>query len=106
MVGRVTAVVVVVCVGVVHRIDRVHAVEVSRRIATWRRRKNRIVAVIVVAVWAWTVVVARTRSHVDHHPGLVVVTVPAEAQRLEVLEGGEAVQLIAELVVRHDRVSP
>lgn len=106
VVGRVTSVVVVVCVGVVHRVERVHAVEVARRIATWRRRQDRIVAVVVVAVRVRTVVVARARSHVDHHPRLVAITVPAEAHRLEVLEGGEAVEFIAEFVVRHHRVSP
>ena len=37
-VGRVTAVIVVVVVGVVVRIQRRSAVEVSRRIATRRRR--------------------------------------------------------------------
>lgn len=106
MVGRITSVVVVVCVGVVHRIERVHAIEVSRRIATWRWRKNRIVAVIVVAVIARTVVVTRTRTYVNHHPRLVVITVPAEADWLKVLECGEAEEFVSQLIVWHYRVGP
>ena len=106
MVGRIASVVVVVCVGVVHRIERVHAIEVSRRITTWRWRQDRIVAVVVVAVGVRAGVAAHTRTYVDHHPRLVAITVPAEAHWLEVLESSEAVQLITELVVGHHRVSP
>ena len=63
---------------------------------------RRTVAVVVVAVAARTVVVARTRSDVDHHPRFGARSVPVEADRLEVLEGGEAVELAAHFVVRHD----
>ena len=63
---------------------------------------RRTVAVVVVAVAARTVVVARTRSDVDHHPRFGARPVPVEADRLEVLEGGEAVELAAHFVVRHD----
>ena len=59
-------------------------------------------AVVVVAVAARTVVVARTRSDVDHHPRFGARPVPVEVDRLEVLEGGEAVELAAHFVVRHD----
>lgn len=106
VVGRITAVGVVVMIGVVVRIQRMHVVEVSWRIATWRRRSDRIVAVVVEAVRVGAVVVARTRSDVDDHPGLVAVTVPAEADRSEVFEGGEAEKLAVQFVVRHHRIDP
>ena len=93
VVGRITAVGVVVMIGVVVRIQRMHVVEVSQRIATWRRRSDRIVTVVVEAVRIRAVVVARTRSDTEDHPRLVAIAVPAEAHRLEVLEGGEAVEL-------------
>jgi hypothetical protein len=63
---------------------------------------RRTITVVVVAVAARTVVVARTRSDVDHHPRFGARPVPVEANRLEVLEGGEAVELAAHFVVRHD----
>ena len=58
--------------------------------------------VIVVAVAARTVVVARTRSDVNHHPRFGARPVPVEADRLEVLEGGKAVEIASHFVVRHD----
>ncbi len=59
-------------------------------------------AVIVVAVAARTVVVARTRSDMDHHPRFGARPVPVEAYRLEILKSGEAVEFASHLVVRHD----
>lgn len=59
-------------------------------------------AVIVVAVATRTVVVARTRSDMDHHPRFGARPVPVEADRFEVLEGGKAVEVAAHFVVRHD----
>ena len=106
VVGRVAAVVVMVTVGVVTRVERGHAVEVSRRIAARRRRQHGTVAVIVEAVVVRAVIVARTRADVDDHPGLVAVAVPVEAYRLEVFEDREAVELVAQLVVRHHRIDP
>lgn len=106
IVGRITAIGVVVVIGVVMRIQRTHVVEVSWRIATRRRRSDRIVAVVVEAVWVGAMVVARTRTDADDHPTLVAITVPAEAHRLEVLEGGEAVQLASQLIVWHYRIDP
>ena len=49
-------------------------------------------------MWTWT--------DVNDHPRLVVMAIPAEADRLEVFEHREAVQLIAQLVIRHHCVSP
>ncbi|KWW26295.1 MAG: hypothetical protein F082_116 [bacterium F082] len=86
----------VVAVGVVDRVHRGHGVTV--------RRHRRAESVVVVAVGARTVVVAHTWSDVDHHPGLSARAMPAEADGLEVLEGGEAVELAAYRVVGHDRV--
>ena len=103
-VGWVATVIVVVVVGVVVGIQRRSAVEVSRRIATRRRRSDRIVTVIVEAVGVRAIVVARARRHAEDHPRLVVRSVPAEAHGLEVFEGGEAVELIVQLVVGHDGV--
>ena len=105
MVGRIAAIVVVIAIGVVVRIHRwqimrVMAVVAARR---WHRRTE---AVVVVAVVAGTVVVAQTRTDLDHHPRLVVVTIPAETQGLEVLESGEAEEISIQLVIRHHRVSP
>ena len=105
-VGRIAAASVVVMVGVVVRIQRRPAVEVSRRITTRRRRQDGIVTVIVEAVGARTIVVARTRRHPVDHPRLGARSVPAEAYRLEVFEGGEAVELIVQFVVWHHRVDP
>ncbi len=59
-------------------------------------------AVIVVAIATRTVVVARTRSDMDHHPRFGARPVPVEAYRLEILKSGEAVKLAAHFVVRHD----
>ena len=63
---------------------------------------RRTIAIVVVAVAARAVVVARTRSDVNHHPWFGARPVPVEADRLEVLEGGEAVEVTAHFVVRHD----
>ena len=84
----------VVAVGVVHRIHRT-------RLVTWRRH-GRTVSVVVVAVVARTVVVARARPDVDDHPALVARSFPEEGDGLEVFKGGEAVELISHLIVRHD----
>ena len=95
--GRITAVVVVIAVGVVMRIHRRrHARTVARR------RHRRTVTVIVVAIGARTVVVADTRRYCDDHPALGARPIPEEADGLEVFEGGEAVELVANLVVGHD----
>ena len=63
---------------------------------------RRTIAIVVVAVAARAVVVARTRSDVNHHPRFGARPVPVEADRLEVLEGGKAVEVAAHFVVRHD----
>lgn len=105
MIGcRIAAIGVVVEVGVVVRIQRTHVVEVSWRIATRRRRSDRIVPVIVEAVRIGAMVVAHAWTDMDDHPGLVVVSVPAEAHRLEVFEGGEAEELVTQFVVWHHRI--
>lgn len=106
IVGRIATIGVVVVVGVVVRIQRLHVVEVSNRIATGRRRNDRIVAVVVEAVRVGAMVVARTRTDMDDHPRLVTVTVPAEADRSEVLEGREAEELTVQFVVGHHRIDP
>ena len=106
VVGGIATVAVVITVGVVVRIHRRSAVEVSRRIATRRRRHDRIVTVIVEAVRVRAVVVARTRRYAVDHPRFSARTVPAEAHRLEVFKSGEAVELIIQFVVRHHRVNP
>lgn len=94
VVGRITSVVVMMAVGVVSGVQRVHAVEITWRIATRRRRKDRMVSIIVEAIGRRTVINAWTRTDVDDHPRLVVITVPAETNRLEVFEDGEAVELV------------
>ena len=88
-----------VAVGVVHR---VHRGRHSRTVAGRRHRRTE--AIVVVAVGAGAMVVADARSDVDHYPRFGARTMPAEADGLEVLEGGEAVELAANRVVRHDRV--
>ena len=94
MVGWISAVAVVMCIGVVHRIQWVQSVIVSWRIAARRRRQDRIVTVVVVAVRSRTVIVTHTRSDMNHHPRLGVRPVPAETHWLKVLESGEAVKLV------------
>ena len=63
---------------------------------------RRTVAVVVVAVAARTVVVAWTRYDVNHHPRFGTRPVPVEADRLKVLESGEAVELATHFIVRYD----
>ena len=105
-VGRIAAASVVVMVGVVVRIQRRSAIEVSWRIATRRRGQDRIVTVIVEAVGVWTIVVTRTRRHSVNHPRLVTRSVPAEPHWLEVFESSEAIELIVQFIVRHHRIHP
>jgi hypothetical protein len=97
VVGRIAAVVVMVVIGVVLRIHRGrHSGAVTRR----RHRGTE--AVVVVAVGAGAVVVANARRHRDDHPALGARPIPVEADGLEVFEGGEAVELVVQLVVGHD----
>ena len=103
MVGRIATVIVMIAVSVVVRIHRWLVVRVICTMA-WRRRHRWTKAVIVEAVAARTVVVADARSHSDHHTRLVAIAVPAEADRLEVLESGETVELAIQFIVRHHRV--
>lgn len=49
---------------------------------------------------------AHTRTHAEDHPGLVAVSVPAEAHRFEVFKGGEAEELVTEFIVWHHRIDP
>jgi hypothetical protein len=106
-VGRIAAIAVVVAVCVVVRIHRRHVVRVTTvRTARRRRWQHRTVSIVVVAVVTGAIVVARTWSNMDDHPRLVAIAIPAEAYRLEVFEGGEAVELTVEFVVRHHSVDP
>ena len=95
MSGRITAVVVVIAVGVVMRIHRGKG-------TVARRRHRRTITVVVEAIGTRTVVVADTRRYCDDHPALGARPIPEEADGLEVFEGGEAVELVANLVVGHD----
>jgi hypothetical protein len=96
--GRIASVAVVVSVGVVVRIHR------GRRCSgtVAGRRHRRTEAVVVVAVAARAVVDADARRRRDDNPALGARSVPVEVDGLEVLEGGEAVELAAQLVVGHD----
>lgn len=105
VVGRIAAVVVVVVIGVVMRIHRSPAVRSSRAPTTRRRRRqHRIVSVIVEAEVTGACVVADARTDIVDHPRLVAVAIPAEAHGLEVLEDGEAEELVIHFVVGHHRV--
>ena len=95
MSGRITAVAVVIAVGVVMRIHRGKG-------TVARRRHRRTITVVVEAIGTRTVVVADTRRYCDDHPALGARPIPEEADGLEVFEGGEAVELVANLVVGHD----
>ena len=68
------------------------------------RRHRRAETIVVVAVGAGAVIVARARADVDYHPRLGARTMPAEPDGFEVFEGGEAVEVTANFVVRHHRV--
>ena len=87
-------------VGVVSRVHRRRRGRQAR--AMVRGRHRRTVAVVVEAVVARTVVVADARRYRDDHPALSARTVPVEVNRLEVFEGGEAVELAVQFVVGHD----
>ena len=104
VVGRIAAVIVMITIGVVVWIHRRHVVRVWTVSSRRRRWHHRTVAVIVVAIGAGTGVVTRTGTDMDDHPRLVVIAIPAEAHWLEVFEGGEAIQLVVQLVVRHHRI--
>jgi hypothetical protein len=98
VVGGIASVLVVEAVGVVFRVHGRHGVT--------GRRHRRTEAVVVEAVVAGAAVVGRTGRHRDHDVVVVARTVPVVFERLEVFEGGEAVELTIHLVVRHDRVDP
>ena len=98
MSGRIAAVVVVIAVGVVLRIHRRR--RGARTVA--RRRHRRTVTVVVEAVGARTVVEADARRYCDDHPAFGARTFPVEGDGLEVFEGGEAVELVVQLIVGHD----
>ena len=66
-----------------------------------RRGHGRTIAVVVVAVDAGTGVVVHAWRCADDHPALGARSGPIEADRLEVFEGGEAVEFVAKLVVGH-----
>jgi hypothetical protein len=103
VVGRITAVVVMVVVGVVLWIHRGRRCSVTVTVVVARRRGHRgTVSVVVVAVDAGAVVVAHERRYSDDHPGFGARTIPVEADGLEVFKGGEAVELVVQLVVGHD----
>jgi hypothetical protein len=105
IVGRIATVIVVIAVSVVVRIHRRHVVRVTWAM-TWRWWHRRTIAIVVEAEVARTVVVADAWSNLDHYPRLVAIAAPAEANRLEVLESGEAVEFTSQFVVRHHRVCP
>jgi hypothetical protein len=94
VVGWIAAVVVVIVVGVVLRVHRTMCMTLGRH--------RRAEAIVVVAVGARTVVVAQAGGYVDDHPAFVARPVPIEGDGVEVFEGGEAVKLVAQLVVGHD----
>ena len=94
VVGRIATIVVVIAVGVVHRIHR------ARFVARGRHRRTE--TIVVVAVAARTVVVGDARRHRNDHPVLGTRPVPVEVDGVEVLEGSEAVELITQFVVGHD----
>lgn len=92
--GGIATVVVMVAVGVVLRVHR------TRLVAGRRHRRTE--SVVIVAVVARTVVVSRAGTYVNDHPAFVARSFPVEGDGFEVFEGGEAVQLVAHLIVRHD----
>ena len=95
--GGIASVVVVIAVGVVHR---VHRGRHSRAVRHWRAE-----TVVVVAIGAGRVIVTHYRFDVNHHPRLGARSMPAEADRLEVFKSGETVEFSAHRVVRHERVN-
>ena len=96
--GRIAAVLVVIAVGVVLRVHRRR-----RDIRTViGRRHRRAESVVVEAVGAWTLVVGDARRYRDNHPAFGARTIPEEGEGLEVFEGGEAVELMVQLIVGHD----
>lgn len=95
--GRITAVAVVIAVGVVMRIHR-------RHVTMSGRRHRRAETVVVVAVVTGAVVIAHSRPDMNHHPRLGARSMPTETDRLEVFEGGETVEFATHRVIRHERV--
>lgn len=91
-------IVVVVAVGVVHRIHRARASCVVLMVV----RLGRVESVVIVAEGSRTVVVGRACRHRNYHPALVARTIPAEGDGLEVFKGSEAVKIVAHFIVGHD----
>ena len=91
---RIAAVVVMIAVGVVHRVHRTRLVAYG-----WHRWTE---SVVVVAVVARTVIVTRARPNVDDYPVLIAWSLPEEGDGLEVFEGSETVEFISHLIVGHD----
>ena len=98
--GRITAVVVVVAVGVVLRVHRRRRGAMVMTVSGRRHRRTE--AVVVEAVGAGAVVVVDARRCRDDYPALGAWAVPVEVDGLEVFEGSEAVKLMVQFVVRHD----
>ena len=98
-------IVVVIVIGVVMRIRGRKWTRSRTRTETRRRRHRRHETVVVVAVVAGPRIEARTRRQDRHYPSRIARTVPREANRLKVLERGEGVQVIAHLIVRHNRIN-
>ena len=94
MVGRIAAIVVMITIGVVHRIHRAKFVT--------HRRHRRAETVVVVAIAARTMIDTDARRHRNDYPVISARPVPAEADGVEVFECSEAVELIIQLVVGHD----
>ena len=92
VIHRITAVVEVVVIGVVHRI-------VMRRhrsawtITHWRWHW-RTVTIVVEVVWSWTRVISWAWRNYRHIEDLGARTVPLECQRFKVLESSERVEFV------------
>lgn len=87
----IAAIVTVICVGVMMRVGAIAGVDV------------RTIAVVVVARSRRTMIVVN-RCRYGRHEVCCATLTPAELNRLEVVERGERVELIADAVVRHNHI--
>lgn len=100
--GRVASIVVMVAVSVVLRVHWGRCAVAVAMTVTGRRGHRRTESVVVVAVAAGAGIDANPWRCAYDYPAFGARTIPVEGEWLKVLERGEGVKLVIQLVVWHD----
>ena len=96
MTYRITSIMIVVVICVMHWIQ-----SIVRVIVHWRT-----ISVIVEAELRRAMIVSDTTWHNCYIVSLYTRSVPTEIHRFKVLKSGERVELIAQFIIWHHRISP